>query len=108
MRAACAAAAAAAYGSTPCLTVSLLPPCLPAHPRPRALLLLLQATEALRITSADLLKFGVMDETIPEPLGAAHSDPMSSFPAIKAAILKNYRRCVGWPGGWWVGWVSGV
>jgi acetyl-CoA carboxylase carboxyl transferase subunit alpha len=50
------------------------------------------ATEALRITSADLLKFGVMDESIPEPLGAAHSDPMSAFPAIKESILRNYRR----------------
>jgi acetyl-CoA carboxylase carboxyl transferase subunit alpha len=50
------------------------------------------ATEALRITSQDLLKFGVMDEAIPEPLGAAHTDPMGSFPAIKEAILRNYRR----------------
>ena len=50
------------------------------------------ATEALRITSQDLLRFGVMDEAIPEPLGAAHSDPMSAFPAIKEAILRNYRR----------------
>ena len=50
------------------------------------------ATEALRITSSDLLKFGVMDETVPEPLGAAHSDPMGAFPAIKESILRNYKR----------------
>lgn len=55
------------------------------------------ATEALRITSQDLLRFGVMDESIPEPLGAAHSDPMSAFPAIKEAILRNYRRYEGMP-----------
>ena len=50
------------------------------------------ATEALRITSQDLLRFKVMDESIPEPLGAAHSDPMAAFPAVKEAILRNYRR----------------
>ena len=50
------------------------------------------ATEALKITSQDLLKFGIMDEAIPEPLGAAHSDPMGAFPAIKESILRNYRR----------------
>jgi len=33
-----------------------------------------------------------MDEKIPEPLGAAHTDPMAAFPAIKDAIMRNYRR----------------
>lgn len=55
---------------------------------------LLQATEALKITSNDLLKFGVMDEIVPEPLGGAHSDPMSSFTYIKHALLANYNRHV--------------
>ncbi|KAK9822886.1 hypothetical protein WJX74_001031 [Apatococcus lobatus] len=50
------------------------------------------ATEALKITSNDLLKFGVMDEIVPEPLGGAHSDPMSSFTYIKHALLANYNR----------------
>lgn len=50
------------------------------------------ATEALRITSQDLLKFGVMDEAIPEPLGAAHSDPMGAFPAVKEAILRTWHH----------------
>jgi acetyl-CoA carboxylase carboxyl transferase subunit alpha len=49
------------------------------------------ATEALRITSSDLLRFGVMDESVPEPLGAAHTDPMGAFPAIKEAVMRNYR-----------------
>lgn len=49
------------------------------------------ATEALKITSQDLLRFGIMDEAVPEPLGAAHSDPMSAFPAVKEALLRNYR-----------------
>ena len=39
-----------------------------------------------------------MDEKIPEPLGAAHTDPMGAFPAIRKAILDNWRRwaCRDW------------
>jgi len=48
------------------------------------------ATEALRITSQDLIRFGVMDEVVPEPLGAAHSDPMGAFPAVKESILRTW------------------
>lgn len=55
-----------------------------------------QATEALRITPDDLLRFGVMDEKVQEPLGAAHTDPMAAFPYVKEAILRNYRRWVLW------------
>ncbi|MHC4937863.1 MAG: acetyl-CoA carboxylase carboxyltransferase subunit alpha [Planctomycetota bacterium] len=33
------------------------------------------AAEALRLTSKDLLKFGIVDEVVPEPLGGAHRDP---------------------------------
>jgi len=50
------------------------------------------ATEALRITSAQLLKQGIMDEIVPEPQGGAHANPMDTFPNIKAAILANYRH----------------
>lgn len=53
------------------------------------------ATEALRITPDDLLRFGVMDEKVQEPLGAAHTDPMAAFPYVKEAILRNYRRYEG-------------
>ena len=57
-------------------------------------MVLAQATEALKITSPELINFGVMDEIIPEPLGGAHSDPMASFPYIKEAILNVYNtRC---------------
>ena len=53
-----------------------------------------QATEALRITSPELINFKIMDEIIPEPLGGAHSDPMGAFPAIKEAIMRNYHQYV--------------
>ncbi len=57
------------------------------------LLTIVQATEALRITSPELVKFRIMDEIIPEPLGGAHSDPMAAFPAIKDAIMSTYHQC---------------
>lgn len=51
-----------------------------------------QATEALRITSTELVRYGVMDEIVPEPLGGAHADPLAAFPNIKTAIMNNYNR----------------
>ncbi len=44
-----------------------------------------KAAAALKMTSRDLLRFGVIDEVIPEPLGAAHRDRREA-----AANLKNY------------------
>ncbi len=52
----------------------------------------MQATEALRITSSELVTFGVMDTIIKEPLGGAHADPMGAFPAVKAAIMDVYNN----------------
>lgn len=52
-----------------------------------------QATEALRITATELVKFKVMDEIVPEPAGGAHADPMGCFPAIKDALVRNWDRC---------------
>lgn len=50
------------------------------------------ATEALKITPHDLVGLGVMDEIVPEPLGAAHTDPMGAFPAVREAILRHWRE----------------
>lgn len=36
-----------------------------------------------------------MDETIPEPLGAAHTDPMAAFPAVREAIWKTWKHYEG-------------
>ena len=46
-----------------------------------------EAAEALKITSKDLLEFGVIDEEIPEPLGGAHNDYNATVSAMKASIL---------------------
>ena len=43
------------------------------------------AAEQLRLTGTDMLKFGLVDDVIPEPLGGAHWDYEEA-----AAILKNY------------------
>ncbi|CAM6064941.1 unnamed protein product [Sphagnum tenellum] len=50
------------------------------------------ATEALRITGAELQKLDVVDEVIPEPLGGAHSDPLQTSKNIKAVIMKHMHK----------------
>ncbi|MCS7337327.1 MAG: acetyl-CoA carboxylase carboxyltransferase subunit alpha [Verrucomicrobiae bacterium] len=47
------------------------------------------AAEALRITSKDLLEFGLVDEVIPEPLGGAHRDPETTAANLKSALIRH-------------------
>eukprot|EP01025_Chloroclados_australasicus_P017134 TRINITY_DN18725_c0_g2_i1.p1 TRINITY_DN18725_c0_g2~~TRINITY_DN18725_c0_g2_i1.p1 ORF type:complete len:513 (+),score=74.78 TRINITY_DN18725_c0_g2_i1:23-1540(+) len=56
------------------------------------------ATEALKITANDLIKLGIMDEIVKEPLGGAHADPMASFPMIREALMRNLDSYVGMDG----------
>tara|TARA_B100001250_G_scaffold142244_1_gene121748 strand:- start:154 stop:1260 length:1107 start_codon:yes stop_codon:yes gene_type:complete len=51
----------------------------------------LQAAEAMKLTAKDLLKLGIIDEVIPEPLGGAHRDPEAIAADIKYSIIKNLR-----------------
>lgn len=44
-----------------------------------------KAAEQLRLTAEDMLKFGLVDGVVPEPLGGAHWDYMEA-----ANILRNY------------------
>ena len=46
------------------------------------------AAEALKITSKDLLEFGIIDEEIKEPLGGAHTNYQETADNMKASILK--------------------
>ena len=46
-----------------------------------------QAAEALKLTAKDMRKFGLVDEIIKEPLGGAHTDPVSTAKKIKKTIL---------------------
>jgi acetyl-CoA carboxylase carboxyl transferase subunit alpha len=56
------------------------------------------ATEALRITAPELVRFGVMDKIVPEPLGGAHADPMAAFPMVRQALMESYREFEGMSG----------
>ena len=51
----------------------------------------LQAAEAMKLTAKDLLKLGVIDEIISEPLGGAHRDPETIAADIKHTIIKNLK-----------------
>ncbi|MDD5019860.1 MAG: acetyl-CoA carboxylase carboxyltransferase subunit alpha [Candidatus Omnitrophica bacterium] len=48
-----------------------------------------EAAEALKLTAQDLLRFGVIDEIIKEPLGGAHHDPEDAAKNIKACAKKH-------------------
>ncbi len=47
-----------------------------------------EAAEAMRITAESLNGFGLVDEVLPEPLGAAHRDPSAAADVIRNALLK--------------------
>ncbi|MFH1190643.1 MAG: acetyl-CoA carboxylase carboxyltransferase subunit alpha, partial [Candidatus Omnitrophota bacterium] len=47
------------------------------------------AAEVLKLTGPDLLRMGLIDEVIPEPLGGAHRDAQKMAQSIKESILKN-------------------
>ena len=50
------------------------------------------AAEALKLTSYDLLKFGVVDEVIREPLGRAHRDFENTAKVVHEAIEKYLKE----------------
>ena len=45
----------------------------------------------MKLTAKDLLKLGVIDEIISEPLGGAHRDPEGIAADIKFSIIKNLK-----------------
>jgi len=45
-----------------------------------------EATEALKLTAPDLLKAGIVDEIVPEPVGGAHQDPARAAALLDAAV----------------------
>lgn len=51
-----------------------------------------KAARALKFTSSDLLKFGVVDEIVPEPLGAAHRDHRAAALSLKQSLLNGLRK----------------
>src|SRR5438045_7762481 len=50
------------------------------------------AAAALRLTSKDLHRLGVIDDIIPEPLGGAHRDPREMGNTLKTYLLRYLRE----------------
>jgi len=50
------------------------------------------AAEALKLHGEELIKFKIVDEIIPEPLGGAHRDPQEVALRLKAAVLKYFKK----------------
>jgi acetyl-CoA carboxylase carboxyl transferase subunit alpha len=44
------------------------------------------AATNMKITAPDLMRFGVIDEIVPEPVGGAHRDPQAAIAATGAAL----------------------
>ncbi len=47
------------------------------------------AATMMKITAQDLLKFGIIDRIVPEPVGGAHRDPAKAIATIGEAISKS-------------------
>jgi acetyl-CoA carboxylase carboxyl transferase subunit alpha len=56
-----------------------------------------QAANALKLTSLDLLKLGVIDDVIDEPLGGAHRDHHQMALRLKIYLIRALRELVGKP-----------
>jgi acetyl-CoA carboxylase carboxyl transferase subunit alpha len=48
-----------------------------------------EAAEAMRITAADLLAFGIIDGVVPEPPGGAHLDHAAAAQAVHASLARH-------------------
>ncbi len=51
-----------------------------------------EAAEVLKLTSQDLLKMGIIDEIVPEPLGGAHRDAQKMAQTLKETIKRNLKE----------------
>ena len=51
-----------------------------------------QAAAALRLTANDLKEFGVVDDIVPEPLGAAHRNPREMATTLERRIGRHLRE----------------
>ncbi len=56
-----------------------------------------EAAKALKLTSRDLVKLGVIDEMIEEPLGGAHRDHRQAALRLKVYLIRCLRELVGKP-----------
>lgn len=53
------------------------------------------AATSMKITAQDLLRFGIIDAIVPEPMGGAHRDPGAAIAATGDAIEKAFSQLAG-------------
>ncbi len=53
------------------------------------------AATSMKITAQDLLKFGIIDAIVPEPVGGAHRDPQAAIAGTGNAIDQAFARFAG-------------
>lgn len=56
-----------------------------------------EAAEALRLRASELLKLGVIDSIIPEPLGGAHRDPSAVFESVSQTLEESLQELMRYP-----------
>ncbi len=47
-----------------------------------------EAADALKLTAPDLLKAGIIDEIVPEPIGGAHTDPAAAAQRVDEVLTR--------------------
>jgi len=57
-----------------------------------------EAADALRLTAQDLLRLGIVDRVVPEPLGGAHRLPRAAIEALGEAINEALQPLIGLDG----------
>jgi acetyl-CoA carboxylase carboxyl transferase subunit alpha len=55
------------------------------------------AANSLRLTAEDLLRLGIIDKVIPEPLGGAHSDPKAAAESLRSVLSQCLKELSGIP-----------
>ena len=55
-----------------------------------------EAAAAMKITSADLKKLGLVDEIVPEPLGGAHRDYEQAAAHLNASLVRHLEEVSSW------------
>jgi len=56
-----------------------------------------RAAEALKMTSKDLLRLGIIDDAIAEPLGGAHRDHREAAANLKSYLIRSLRELAEMP-----------
>jgi len=51
-----------------------------------------EAAEAMKLTAADIVKFGVIDEVLEEPMGGAHWDAEATGAVLRSAMARHLAR----------------